>query len=99
MDDVLCGQVTYASGTSVYEIQCRLSGRIVKIAQETTTKPLTLCEVEAYGYSISGNELTFKPAILDEELTFTSAVQGSTISNGAAWRAIDGNTDGEYLHR
>ena len=49
MDDVLCGQVTYSSGTSVYEIQCGLSGRVVKIAQETTTKPLTLCEVKAFG--------------------------------------------------
>ena len=52
MEDVLCGQVTYSSSTSVYEIQCGLSGRVVKIAQETTTKPLTLCEVEAFGVMI-----------------------------------------------
>ena len=49
VDGVLCGQVTYSSSTSVYEIQCRLIGRVVKIAQETTTKPLTLCEVKAFG--------------------------------------------------
>ena len=49
VDNFLCGQVTYSSGTSVYEIQCGLSGRVVKIAQETTAKPLTLCEVKAFG--------------------------------------------------
>ena len=86
MDDVLCGQVTYSSSTSVYEIQCGLSGRVVKIAQETTTKPLTLCEVEAFGMGI-------------RELTFTAATQGSTSSNGAASRAIDGNTSGTYSHK
>ena len=86
MDDVLCGQVSYSSSATVYEIQCGRIGTVVKIAQETTTKPLTLCEVEAFGMGIS-------------KLTFTSATQGSTSSNGVASRAIDGNTDGEYFQK
>ena len=90
IDGHLCGTISYSSSKTSYEIECGRSGKTVKITQDSYRYPLTLCEVEVFGTSAPAAIGAYK------EITFSSVTQSSTLWEGDASRAIDGDINGRW---
>ena len=83
--DHLCGEIVYSAGQASYEVGCgRAVGGTVRVVQDSNI--LTLCEVQVYGWN------------LDVLLSGGKPTSQSTTreGGGAASRAVDGNTSGQW---
>ena len=81
---------------SVYSLSFdNVHGRYVRVQKKTAAGVLNIAEVQVMGWLLRNGQLTQPPSNLSRKVG-TVASQSTTCWNGAASRAIDGNTNGQW---